>query len=215
MPDPASVIVVDDHPIFRGGLLQTLELDGDLSVVAEGSSAAEAIRLAAQYQPDLMLLDVAMSDSGIDAIGAICAASPQTLVVMLTASEHEDDVARALSAGAAGYVLKGTTANQLLAIIGDIRQGNAHVSLRAMSRLAASQGRAAPASDPALASLSPQEARVLRLVAQGMNNREIGQQLKVQEKTVKFHLSNVFSKLGVRNRVEASLKARRGWPDLL
>ncbi len=213
MPETIGIVVVDDHPIFRNGLVQVLRLDPEFRVLGEGDSASQAVELAAVHQPDLLLLDVTMRDSGIDAIEGIRLASPHTRIAMLTASEHELDITRALNAGAAGYLLKGTTANELLAILHDLIDGKTHISGRAMSRLVDAQRRdtAQSALSAPLDVLSPQEARVLRLVAKGLNNREIGNELGIQEKTIKFHMSNVFNKLNVRNRVEASLVARRGW----
>lgn len=213
MPDPIGIVVVDDHPIFRNGLVQVVQLDPHFRVLAEGESASEAIDLAHLHQPDLLLLDVTMKDSGIDAIDSILQVSPMTRIAILTASEQTADITRALRAGATGYLLKGTTANELLSILHELVDGGTHISSRAMSRLVDDQRRSTTQSAHAapLETLSPQEVRVLRLVAQGRNNREIGNELGIQEKTIKFHLSNVYAKLNVRNRVEASLAARRGW----
>lgn len=209
MAEILGIVVIDDHPIFRNGLVQVLQLDPSFEVLAEGDSASQAVELARQHKPALLLLDVTMADSGIDAIDGILQASPNTRIAMLTASEQAADITRALSAGAAGYLLKGTTANELLSILHELIDGKTHISSRAMSRLVDDQRRTTNHS--ALDTLSPQEGRVLRLVAKGRNNREIGDELGIQEKTIKFHLSNVFTKLNVRNRVEASLAARRGW----
>src|SRR5688572_1216382 len=111
------VVVVDDHPMFRAGLIQAVTVDHDISVVGEGSSAAEAVDLVGALQPDILLLDARMEDSGIDRIGDVLAAHSQVRVIMVTASEDDKDVARALEAGVSGYVLKGTTGNDMRAIL--------------------------------------------------------------------------------------------------
>lgn len=216
MSSQVSIVIVDDHPIFRTGLAQVLEMEPDFSVVGEGGCADEAVELAGRLAPDLMLLDVSMSDSGIERIGDIMRASPDTRIVMLTASRNDDDIARTLEAGVSGYVLKGTTGRELIDIVRTVRDGQTYISPQAMGGLwaALKAGPDHDAQKSQFASLSRQEVQVLRLLARGLNNREIGNHLGVTEKTVKFHLSNVFSKLNVRNRVEASILARRAWPDL-
>ncbi len=210
--DKKRIVVVDDHPIFRAGLIQALELEEEFDVVGQGTSGVEAVSLAQDHRPDMVLLDITMDQSGVEGITKILEASPATSVVMLTASEKADDVARSLELGAVSYVLKGTTARDLLAILHEIFAGSDYISPRLFSGLINRQ--AAQASTPeqqALAALTAQEARVLRLVSQGMSNSEIARNLAVQEKTVKFHLSNIFTKLAVRNRVQAALLARQEW----
>jgi two-component system, NarL family, nitrate/nitrite response regulator NarL len=216
MTEKVSIVIVDDHPIFRSGLVQTLALEPGFSVVAEGSSAEEAVALVRAFKPDILLLDVSMSDSGIDRIAQIMTIHPQVRVIVVTASQNDNDIARALEAGVPGYVLKGTTGRELIDIVHLVHAGQSYISPRAMSGLwAALKGGAGHDEHQAqIASLSRQEVHVLRLVAQGLNNKEIGAQLGVTEKTVKFHLSNVFAKLHVRNRVEASILARQAWADL-
>ena len=167
----------------------------------------------AACRPNVLLLDSRMSDSGIERIGEILAVYPELRIVMVTASGDEGDVARALDAGVSGYVLKGTTATEMCKILRSIVAGENYIAPDLMKGLwGALKTRTRQAEDDA--KLSKREAEVLQLLARGMNNREIGLKLDVTEKTVKFHLSNVFAKLHVRNRVEASIIARRIWPEL-
>lgn len=209
------LVVVDDHPIFRTGLIQAVSVDGDISVIGEGGSAAEAVDLVRALQPDILLLDASMADSGVDRIGDALAAHPPVRVIMVTASQDESDVTRALEAGVSGYVLKGTTGPDMRAIVRSVNSGENFIPRdligRLMNTLKDRVGSGPRASD---LSLSRQETQVLKTLALGCNNREIGSRLGVTERTVKFHLSNAFVKLKVRNRVEASIAARRIWPEL-
>ena len=215
MGEPVSIVIVDDHPIFRAGLVQTLLDEPGFRVVGQGASAREAIDLVRDLTPDVLLLDASMEDSGLDRIGDIVAVHPSVRIIILTASKDDDDVARALEAGVFGYVLKGLTARELVNVVHSVRAGQSYISPGAMGGLRAvlKTGTGNAAGEAQHPALSTQESHVLRLVARGLSNKEIGAQLKVTEKTVKFHLSNVFAKLHVRNRVEATLRARQIWAD--
>jgi two-component system nitrate/nitrite response regulator NarL len=210
------VVVVDDHPMFRAGLIQAVTMDPDISVVGEGSSGAEAVELVASLQPDILLLDARMQDNGVDRIRDVLGAHPPVRVIMVTASEDDADVARALEAGVSGYVLKGTTGMDMRAILRSVSEGANYVPQDMVSRLLSIlKGKAdSTQPEPVATNLSGQETHVLQALAQGLSNREIGARLGVTERTVKFHLSNAFAKLKVRNRVEASIIARRMWSDL-
>jgi DNA-binding NarL/FixJ family response regulator len=126
--EPTSVVVVDDHPMFRAGLIEALCMEGEFAVIGEGSSAAEALGLVRSLRPNILLLDARMSDSGIDCVGEILAAHPGVRIVMVTASEDEDDVARALDAGVSGYVLKGTTGPEMRQIVRSIVAGKNYIT---------------------------------------------------------------------------------------
>jgi DNA-binding NarL/FixJ family response regulator len=209
------VVVVDDHPMFRAGLIQAVMVDGDISVVGEGGSAAEAVELAAALTPDILLLDAQMADGGLDRIPDILRTAPQVRIVVVTASEDERDVARAVEAGVFGYVLKGTTGPDMRSIVRSVSAGEQVIPSNMFGRLmglfrdqASAQGRERDVP------LSRQEVQVLQHLARGHSNREIGAALGITERTVKFHLSNAFAKLNVRNRVEASIAARRLWSNL-
>ena len=209
------IVVVDDHPMFRSGLIQAVTVDGDIAAVGEGGSAAEAVALVAALRPDVLLLDAQMSDDGIERIPDIVLAHPETRIVVVTASENERDIARAVEAGVYGYVLKGTTGSDMRSIVRQVNQGESVIPRDMFGRLMGMlKAKSAALGEGGEVRLSRQETLVLQLLARGLSNREIGGRLDITERTVKFHLSNIFSKLHVRNRVEASIVARRRWPDL-
>jgi DNA-binding NarL/FixJ family response regulator len=193
---------------------QTLRAHPDFAVVGEGASADEAVRLARELLPDLVLLDVTMPGGGLNAAQAIAAACPVTKIVMLTVSEHEDDVAAALKAGARGYVLKGVAARELVAILRGIAAGEGYITpalaagvLAQMTRGGTTRERDERSTTP-LDELTEREREILEGIAAGSSNKEIGQQLYLSEKTVKHYVTNILQKLQVRNRVEAALMAR-------
>jgi len=211
MTDNVRVVVVDDHSLFRTGVVQTLALDPFIEVVGEGGSAAEAVELSKLLQPDVMLLDIAMPGNGIEAAREILRLEHPPKVVMLTVSENETDIIRAAEVGVVGYVLKGVKANDLIEAVRSVAAGGSFVSPNlALSILANVKAR--EVANP-FAGFTKQEERTLRLLAAGMSNREIGQKLGVAEKTIKFHVTGILKKLKVRNRVEAALIARREWGD--
>jgi DNA-binding NarL/FixJ family response regulator len=204
--EPMRIVVVDDHPMFRAGVVSSLAAQSDISIVGEGDSAAEAVRLAEELMPDVCLLDIAMPGGGLSAARSITSALPQTRVVMLTVSEDEDDLLAAMKAGASGYVLKGAGAAELVSVLRTVNAGEVYVApglawglLREMSR---------PRSVP-LDELSAREREVLELVAAGLSNQEIGARLGLAEKTIKHYMTSILGKLRVRSRVEAALLAYR------
>jgi len=204
MSDRLVVVVVDDHPLFRSGVVQAIEVDESIQVVAEGNSVSEAIELARQHQPDVMLLDISLpGGDGIKAAAAISATEHPPRMLMLTASAESSDVMRAIDAGAAGYVLKGINATDLIQAVKSVASGESFMSPNLSFNLLTALSRAAKPAP--LAMLTPQEQRILQMVSTGLGNREIGERLGVCEKTVKYHVTNLFRKLNVRNRVEAAL----------
>jgi two-component system nitrate/nitrite response regulator NarL len=208
MVERIRVAVVDDHVMFRAGVIQSLGLDGDIEVVGEGASASEAVQLAKELAPDLILLDVSMPGNGIEAARKILQMSEPPLVAMLTVSEDDDDVMGALDAGAVGYLPKGIRAAELVAAVRSLMGGRTFVAPDLVLRLLSNKARAEAGP---LASLSDQEKRTLRLVARGLSNREVGERLDVREKTIKYHVTNILRKLKARNRVEAVLIAKQEW----
>nr|WP_282567983.1 response regulator transcription factor [Devosia oryzisoli] len=198
-------IVIDDHPVLRAGLVQLLRVELSFDIVAEGGSVREAVDLARKLQPDLLLLDLSMEQSGLEAIGQIVEVAGKTKIIIVTASDAAYDVQTALDRGVSGYLLKGSTGAEILDAVALVSEGKDFVSPRAMSRaiMAARDGAAGPHSR--LSSLSPRERTVLEMMASGLSNRDIGTKLGIAEKSVKFHVTNIFSKVGVRNRVEAVL----------
>jgi DNA-binding NarL/FixJ family response regulator len=206
MSETIRVVVVDDHPMFRAGVVASVSAQPGLEVVGEGASADEARSLVEQHDPDVCLLDITMPGGGLAAARDITAASPHTRVVMLTVSEDQDDLLAAMKAGASGYVLKGATASELASVLRNVSAGEVYVApalawglLREMSR---------PKSAP-LDELSAREREVLELVAAGLSNQEIGDRLSLAEKTIKHYMTSILSKLRVRSRVEAALLAYR------
>jgi DNA-binding NarL/FixJ family response regulator len=206
MSEPVRVLVADDHPMFRAGVVGTLGSHPDIQVVGEAGDAAGALSIARQQLPDVALVDITMPGGGLAAARDIAAACPATRVVMLTASEDEDDLLAAMKAGASGYVLKGAGATELVSVIRRVGAGEVYVApglawglLREMSR---------PRTSP-LDELTAREREVLELVAEGLSNQEVGDRLGLAEKTIKHYMTNILGKLQVRSRVEAALLAYR------
>jgi two-component system, NarL family, nitrate/nitrite response regulator NarL len=208
MPPPVRVLVVDDHPLFRRGVLQLMAIEGGFEVVGEASSGREGIRLALQLQPDLILLDLNMEDmDGTETLQALRAAGCTARVAVLTVSDQEQDLVAALRAGADGYLLKDTEPEDLLLQLQQIVDGrlilteglSEHLA-RAMRR----QDHPAPAGQPRF---TPREREVLDLIAEGLNNKQIARRLDLSEGTVKVHVKHVLKKLGLRSRLEAALWA--------
>jgi two-component system nitrate/nitrite response regulator NarL len=212
MIEPLQIAIIDDHPLFREGVVHTLGAQPDIEVVGEGESAADALRIVAERMPDILLLDVSMPGGGLNAVRQIAAAFPVVKVVMLTVSEAEDDVTAALRAGARAYVLKGVASRELARILRSVAAGEVYVtpSLAASLLYELTGGRGPNAAPNPLDGLTEREHQILERVAGGDSNKEIGTKLGVSEKTVKHHMTNILQKLQARNRVEAALMARTG-----
>lgn len=230
---PIRLLVVDDHNLFRRGLIALLAQDSRFSVAGEAADAGEAQRSASRLQPDVILLDNHLPGvSGIDAIGSLKAAAPQARVVMLTVSENEEDLAAGLRAGADGYLLKTIDTEDLADSIARIWDGDSVISPEMMGKLVgllrASPGQAAPvapaevqapastrarvAGNDPIHSLSPREGEILRLIAHGASNKLIARELDIAETTVKIHVQHILRKLELSNRVHAAVYAtERGW----
>ncbi|MER5418644.1 response regulator transcription factor [Streptosporangium roseum] len=192
------LMIVDDHPVVREGLRGMLEADPGITVVGEAASGDEAVVRAGELRPDVILMDLRMPDGdGVSATGRILAERPESRVIVLTTYETDQDIVRAVEAGAAGYLLKDTSRADLLAAIVSAARGETVLSPSVATRLVTRMR--APVSE----SLSPREAEVLSLVAQGLTNAQIGKALFISETTVKTHLLRVFGKLGVSDRTAA------------
>lgn len=201
------VAVVDDHPLFREGVTRSLsEIDG-FEIVAEGSSGADAVRIAGTLQPDVLLMDISMPGGGLDAIPAVLDVAPSQRIVMLTVSEASEDVTTALTRGAVGYVLKGVGALTLADAIRTVAAGDGYVAPTLSARLISARTEM-PSKSALIASLTPREMEVLELVAVGMSNKHVAIELDLQEKTVKHHMTQILTKLGVTNRTEAAMALR-------
>lgn len=211
---PTRVLVADDHPLFREGVASLLDKNGSTEVVGQAGTGREAIRLTEETRPDLVLLDLSMPDGGLWALGEIKRLAAPPAVAMLTVSEDDDDVFQALKAGAEGYILKGIGARDLVAAVDDLAAGRSYVSPGlAMKVLQAMRSQAtAEKEDDPIDTLTAREEDILRLVAQGKSNKEVGRALDLQEKTVKHYMTIILQKLSVRNRTEAALLAHDRWP---
>ena len=207
------IILADDHPIFRNGLVHSIEEAGDFKVVGVGGSADDAVALAAKHRPDVALLDLSMPGTGISAAQRIAEARTAGAIAMLTVSEDSADVTAALQAGAAGYILKGVSALELRSILGKIAAGEAHISPGLAAQMLRIMQTAKPAKPALIDELTKREEDILRGVAAGKSNKEIGRDLNVQEKTVKHYMTIILSKLQARNRVEAALIAQKAWGE--
>ena len=201
-----TIGVVDDHPLFREGVTRSLSEISDFAVVGEGASSDDAAMIAANNHPDIMLLDVSMPGGGLSAVSDVLARSPTTKVLMLTVSEEVDTLLGALQRGAMGYVLKGVGSRGLAEAIQTVLRGSRYIS-PTMSAKVMENSLNGGTSDKS--SLTPREREVMDLVAQGLSNKHIGLRLSLQEKTVKHHMTQILSKLGVSNRTEAALQWRQ------
>lgn len=210
--DTITVLIVDDHPPFRAGLRALLESTPALAVVGDVGSGDEAVRLAARLQPDVILMDVQMAGlNGIDATRQILATSPHIAILILTMFEDDDFVFAALRAGARGYLLKGTMKADLLRAIQSAASGEAIFGAGIARRVIQyfSEVRSSNVTAPyAFPELTQREREILDRIASHEDNAEIAERLSVSLKTVRNHVSNIFSKLQVVDRAQAILRAR-------
>jgi DNA-binding NarL/FixJ family response regulator len=202
------ILIVDDQPLMRAGFRSVLEASGQLEVVGEAATGAEAIEQARRLDPEIVLMDVRMPDmDGIEATRRM----PHQKVLILTTFGLDEYIIEALRAGASGFLLKDAPVDELLSAVRAVAAGDAQLSPAVTKRLLDQVARRLPAAvdhDQALlAELTAREQEVLRLLAVGMSNSEIGEALVVSEATVKTHVSNVLAKLGLRDRVQAVIYA--------
>jgi two-component system nitrate/nitrite response regulator NarL len=216
-----KLMVVDDHSLFRRGLLSLLSQDGRFEVVGEAGDMGEALRLVARASPDLILLDNHLPGvRGVDGIPALKEAYPGTRILMLTVSEDEADLAAAMQAGADGYLLKTVESDQLCDAIVKVLAGESVISSDMMSKfvsafrakpMAEKSGEANPmpaaADQSGVASLSTREMEILKLIARGDSNKLIARALAIAETTVKVHVQHIFRKLQLSSRVQVAVYA--------
>ena len=203
------IVITDDHQVVRQGLRMFLSLDPDMDVVGEAENGAQAVALTGSLAPDVVLMDLLMPVmGGVEAIGRIRASYPDTEVVAMTSVLEDATVIGAIRAGAIGYLLKTTAADELCHAIRAAATGQVQLAPEAaqlLMREVRQTDRAAPEADP----LTGRETDVLRLMARGLANKEIALSLGIGDKTVKTHVSNILAKLGVQSRTQAALHAAR------
>jgi len=212
MPVNIRVVIIDDHPMFRDGVVRTLNSETNIEVVGEGGNREEAINLAQNLMPDIILLDISMPGGGIEAADVIARTCPVVKIAMLTASEREDDVMKSLRAGACGYILKGIGGQELVEIVSGLHCGHSYVSPDLAARMLSELKKPSlddTADQGLFSDLTHREEQILESISRGLSNKEIGCELGLTEKTVKHYVTNVLQKLQVRNRVEAALLAQK------
>ena len=199
----ARVLLVDDHALLRTGVANIINQEADLQVVAEAGTGVEAVAAYERYHPDVTLLDLRMPEmEGVEAVRRIRERDPRARVIVLTTYDTDDEIARALKAGAKAYVLKDISADDLIACIRDVLAGKTYLAPAAAAKLA---------EGVTHVQLTPRELATLRLMADGKANKEIASELGISDRTVKTHLGHLFDKLGVASRTEAiKVATRRG-----
>jgi two-component system, NarL family, nitrate/nitrite response regulator NarL len=203
------VAIVDDHPLFRVGLASSLRRSPEIDVVGIGATADEAVEIACRDNIDVLLLDLEIPGSGIEAARRLSKQKPGLRILILTGSSSEDNVAKALAAGAAGYVLKGETGREIINAIQMIHRGQPYVTPELASRILTERDRQESQYSPNAraawrrSELSARERQILDLAAQGLKNKEIADAVEISPATVKYHMTQIVRKWGVRNRVEA------------
>jgi DNA-binding NarL/FixJ family response regulator len=212
--EPIRVLIVDDHALFRRGLVMVLEQEKDIDLVGEAGDGAEAVQIAQDTMPDVVLMDVRMPRrGGIEATSQIKAMAPHTKILMLTISDEEADLYDAIKAGASGYLLKEISIDEVANAIRQVNAGQSMISPSMASKLLTEFATMVKKTDekPAAAQprLTEREMEVLRLVAKGRNNRDIAKELFISENTVKNHIRNILEKLHLHSRMQAVVYAVR------
>jgi DNA-binding NarL/FixJ family response regulator len=197
------VLIVDDHPMIRAGLTATIDPEADMTVVGSASTGREGVEQYRLHQPDIMLIDLKMPDmGGVDAIRTIRGEFPSAKIIVVSTYQGDEDIYRALEAGAITYLLKDTLAEKLVCVIREVAAGGRPILPEIAQQLTSRMFQAA---------LTAREIEVLRLVAKGMRNKEIAAELKISDETAQGHVKNILAKLSVHDRTEAvAVAVRRG-----
>jgi two-component system, NarL family, nitrate/nitrite response regulator NarL len=209
--DKIHLAIVDDHPLFREGVVAILGTEPDFEIVGQGETAEDALRLSRDLLPDILILDINIPGDGLLAAQSIANAYPVIKIIMLTGSPDEDNVLTALQAGAQAYVLKGVSARELVKILYTVQAGEGYVTptlaANLLMEMTSSTSNEQPQSGT-FAELKDREREILELIAEGKSNKEIGLHLHLTEKTVKHYVTNILQKLQVQSRVQAALLAQ-------
>jgi len=213
---PIRLLVADDHPVVRDGLVAMLSTQPDFAVVGEAATGAEAVERAAALAPDVILLDLEMPGmDGVEALRQIRAARPDAPVIVFTAFDTDERIVSAVRAGAQGYLLKGAPREELFKAIRVVSEGGSLLQPVVASKLLQHMSQQTTERETSADSLTEREMEVLKLLAQGKTNKEIAAALVISERTVKFHVGSILSKLGAGNRTEAvTIAAQRGLVNL-
>ncbi|MCL4296516.1 MAG: response regulator transcription factor [Anaerolineae bacterium] len=208
------ILVADDHPVVRDGLVAILSTQPDFEVVGEAGTGPEAVERAVALQPDVMLLDLEMPEmDGVEVLRRLSQANPAVQVIVFTAFDTDERILGAVQAGARGYLLKGAPRKELFEAVRVVRAGGSLLQPVVASKLLRQVSHQSQASQ--VEALTPRELEVLRLLAQGLQNKEIAAELVISERTAKFHVSSIMGKLGAGNRTEAvTLAAQQGLIEL-
>jgi len=211
MNEPITILIVDDHQLVRQGVRDFLETQSDLMVVGEASNGDEAVRLASQYVPDVILMDLVMPGvvDGVEATRQIKKVSPHTQVVVLTSYHEDEHIFPAIRAGALSYVLKDIGSNELADVVRKAAQGEAVINPRVAARLVLEVRGSRDMTPNPFTELTEREMEVLHLIADGLSNAKIAERLVISEKTVKGHVSNILGKLHLADRTQAAVYAWR------
>lgn len=205
-----TILIVDDHPLFRKGVIQLIQAAPEFRFVGEAAYGHDGIRLAHELKPDMILLDLNMKDmNGVEVLKTLKDAGLDSRIIMLTVSDQADDLVAALRSGADGYLLKDMEPEDLMAHLIEAARGRITITPRLTQLLAASLRDLSRPQSPAEAGLTEQENRVLDLIADGKSNKLIARELDIAESTVKVHVKHVLKKLNLRSRVEAAVWADR------
>jgi DNA-binding NarL/FixJ family response regulator len=212
MTNTIRILVADDHPVVRDGLAAILNTQPDFEVIGEAGTGLEVVNQAAALQPDLILLDLEMPElDGVGALEQLREANPEIRVIVFTAFDTDERILAAVRAGAQGYLLKGVPREELFNAVRVVYAGGSLLQPVVASKLMRQVSQPGQESEP----LTPREMEVLNLLAQGLQNKEIAAELVISQRTVKFHVSSIMSKLGAGNRTEAvALAAQQGLIEL-
>jgi two-component system, NarL family, nitrate/nitrite response regulator NarL len=201
-----KIMLVDDHPLLRKGLNQLIELEDDMEVVAEASDGKSAIPMAEELEPDLIVLDLNMQGmDGLETLHAMRNAQVTSRIIMLTVSDNDEDVVRAITYGADGYLLKDMDPEQIIVRLREALNGTMVISDKLTHVLIGALRKGDDGRTKQLASLTSRELEILKLIAKGLSNKLIARELDISDGTVKVHVKHVLKKLGLRSRVEAAV----------